>query len=117
MRAVGVYNAEGSLRGELSYVLKKLSGRGSCSLCDITHGWSPKPKRSWREACAESPVELTLLHLDELSEQQRAAFTEAPTILREQGGEWRVVMGAEEIARFKGDAEGLLRALGALLGG
>ena len=111
MRAVGIYNAEGSLRGELSYIFKKLSGRGSCSLCDITHGWSPKPKRSWREACVESSVEITLLHLDELSERQRAAFTEAPTILHEHEGEWRVLMSAEEITQFKGDPEGLLRAL------
>jgi hypothetical protein len=37
-RLIGVYNAEGSLRGELAYLLGKLTGRAHCALCDITHG-------------------------------------------------------------------------------
>jgi len=35
---VGIYNADGSLLGEVSYVLAKYTGRGHCELCDITHG-------------------------------------------------------------------------------
>ena len=110
-RVVGIYNAEGSLSGELRYIAKKLIGRGSCALCDLTHGWSPKMKSSWREACAQSSVEMILLHLDELSAPQRAASSEAPVIIHERDGVWRVLMSAEEIARFSGDAEGLLREI------
>jgi hypothetical protein len=40
MKFVGIYNADGTILGEISYVAKKLAGRGSCALCDITHGWT-----------------------------------------------------------------------------
>lgn len=111
MRVVGVYNAKGSVWGELNYIFKKLSGQGSCSLCDLTHGWSPTPKRSWRDACAQSPIQLTLLHLDELTEDQQMAFTEAPVILNESQGKWQVLMNAEELALISGGAEELLKKL------
>ena len=38
---VGIYNADGTIGGELSYALAKLARRGSCELCDVTHGWNP----------------------------------------------------------------------------
>jgi len=38
----GIYNAEGTLLGELKYLFMKLSGRGSCALCDITHTFAWK---------------------------------------------------------------------------
>ena len=34
----GVYQANGSLSGELRYVVGKLLGSAHCALCDITHG-------------------------------------------------------------------------------
>ena len=34
----GVYQADGSLSGELRYVVGKLLGSAHCALCDITHG-------------------------------------------------------------------------------
>ena len=68
-------------------------------------------KSSWRDACAQSSVEMVLLHLDELSASQRAASPEAPVIIHERDDVWRVLMSAEEIARFSGDAEGLLREI------
>ena len=36
-RLIGVYDADGSLVGELRYALRKVTGRGHCSLCDLTH--------------------------------------------------------------------------------
>ena len=114
-KVVGVYNAEGSLSGELRYIFKKLIGRGSCALCDLTHGWSPTMKSSWRDACAQSSVEMVLLHLDELSVSQRAASSEAPVIIHGRDDVWRVLMSAEEIARFSGDAEGILKEIEARL--
>jgi hypothetical protein len=37
-RLVGVYNANGTVGGELAYFLGARLGRAHCSLCDITHG-------------------------------------------------------------------------------
>ena len=108
MKVVGIYNAEGSLWGELSYVSKKLLGLTQCSLCDLTHGWSPREKRSWREACSRSHVNITLLHLDELSDEQRSAFKQAPTLLVEVNNSWQVLMGSEDISAFKNEPDRFL---------
>jgi hypothetical protein len=37
-RLVGVYNANGSVGGELAYFIGARLGRAHCALCDITHG-------------------------------------------------------------------------------
>ena len=71
-RLLGVYDAEGSLRGELTYVVRKLVGRGHCALCDITHGWSLSPKTEWSACVAALPVPFELVHLDERSPEIRA---------------------------------------------
>ena len=40
LKFVGLYNADGSLMGELRYARAKLTNSASCSLCDLTHGWN-----------------------------------------------------------------------------
>ena len=37
-KLVGIYNANGSVLGELKYLVGKLTGQSDCALCDITHG-------------------------------------------------------------------------------
>ena len=111
IEVVGVYNAEGSISGELRYVLNKLRGRGSCGLCDITHGWSPRMKRSWREACARSELKVTLLHLDELDDEQRAALSAVPVFIQSREGRWITLMEASDIERYRGEPDRLLTAL------
>lgn len=60
----GVYQADGSLRGELRYVVGKLLGTAHCALCDITHG-SVREKPGFT-ACRDAlPVPLHNVHLDE----------------------------------------------------
>ena len=44
-RLVGVYNANGGIVGELSYVLGKVKGSAHCALCDISHGKSFRAKK------------------------------------------------------------------------
>jgi len=63
-RLVGVYRAEGSLRGEIAYVVGKLLGTAHCALCDITH--SPvRRKAAWDRMAAGLGVPFELVHLDE----------------------------------------------------
>jgi hypothetical protein len=38
---VGVYDADGTALGELSYFLRASVGRAHCALCDVTHGRTP----------------------------------------------------------------------------
>ncbi len=76
-RIVGVYHAEGSLRGELAYVVGKLLGRAHCALCDITHaGVSEKPE--FRTCRGSFVVPIETVHLDERDDAVRR-YTEGKT--------------------------------------
>jgi hypothetical protein len=71
-RLVGVYEANGGLLGELSYVVGKAAGRVHCALCDITHSpWRRKPE--WNRFTEALPVPFDLVHLNERDERVRAA--------------------------------------------
>ena len=73
----GVYQADGSLTGELRYVVGKMLGTAHCALCDITHG-SVREKKGFA-ACREAlPVPLYNVHLDERTPEV-ARFTEGKT--------------------------------------
>jgi hypothetical protein len=73
---IGVYNADGGLRGELSYVFGHLIGIRSCSLCDISH--SPiKKKSSFKDLeqhlLAEHAILVKMVHLNERNERETKA--------------------------------------------
>ncbi|MGA1089849.1 MAG: hypothetical protein ACO3X2_10375, partial [Candidatus Nanopelagicales bacterium] len=59
-RLVGVYDADGDLRGEIAYLAGKFGGR-HCALCDITH--SPvRRRREWDDYVSTLPVPFDLVH-------------------------------------------------------
>lgn len=105
---VGIYNADGSIGGELSYALAKLARRGSCELCDVTHGWNPLGKRSWKAAVDQSDLNLTLIHRDEALPEQLAAAGQLPAVVMSSDEGWRVIMTNSEFAEFKSDPGALI---------
>ncbi|MYI56925.1 MAG: hypothetical protein F4062_07870 [Acidimicrobiia bacterium] len=105
---VGIFDADGGLRGELRYVIDKLAGRGHCALCDITHGLNPLGKRSFKEACTAAGVTMTLLHRDEASPEQLAAAGELPAVLVCARGTCRVLISAGDLAACEGNPTKLL---------
>ncbi|HCB34925.1 MAG TPA: hypothetical protein DEP66_01370 [Acidimicrobiaceae bacterium] len=111
MALVGIYDADGSVRGELRYLLAKLRGRTPCVLCDITHGWNPRGARSWKRACARSAVELELAHRDEASAAQLAAAERLPCVVQGDGEAWVEVVSTQELATFRGAPDALLARL------
>jgi hypothetical protein len=73
---IGVYNADGGIIGELSYVLGHLIGLRNCSLCDISH--SPvKMKSSFktlqRELLEQHGIEVKMIHRNERTERETTA--------------------------------------------
>jgi hypothetical protein len=113
-RLVGVYRAEGSLRGEVAYVVGKILGRAHCSLCDITH--SPlHRKAAWDRMAAGLGVPFELVHLDERDEATAALVTgwdDSPAVLAEVEGALRIVLGPDALDGLGGDVgrfEGALR--------
>ncbi|MDE0321341.1 MAG: hypothetical protein OXI97_15810 [Acidimicrobiaceae bacterium] len=114
VRMVGIYDADGTLTGELRYALAKLTGLASCALCDITHGWNPFGSRSWKQACSSSPVELDLVHRDKATAAQLVAASALPAVLVDTGEGWREAMTTTEIEACAGSPERLLERLRAL---
>lgn len=108
MRVVGIYNADGGVSGELRYAVDKVLGRSDCGLCDLTHGWNPLGKRSWREACRSSTVPIELIHRDLATESQLAAAGSLPAVLVEEDGTWRLVADRELIASLRKDPAAFL---------
>ena len=82
-RLIGVYNADGSIRGELTYFVGARLGRAHCSLCDITHGLV-RERADWRTCRASMPVPFDTYHRDDEPAEARAAHRgELPIVLAE----------------------------------
>lgn len=108
---MGIYDADGTLIGELRYMTGKLLGKGKCALCDITHGWNPMGSQSWKQACEVSDVELELVHRDEATADQLASTSGLPSIIRGGDGGWSEAIPATEIAQYVGSPAKLLGRL------
>lgn len=111
---VGIYDADGGLRGEAAYVWGRLRGTTHCGLCDITHS-SVRRKSEWDRMAASLAVPVRLLHLNELDDGLRAALavTSAPVVLARDGSRWRELVGAAELDAMSGSVD----ALGTVLRG
>ena len=110
-RLIGIYEAEGSLLGELRYVVGKLRGTRHCSLCDITHGRVRK-KPAFAALEQRLPVAIDLLHLDELSPRLQAASAgHTPCVLIDDAAGLRVLLSRAELEEHAGSVEAFERAL------
>ena len=109
----GVYDADGTLAGELRYwVGAHVTGTAHCALCEITHG-TFREKARWRELAAGLPVPFEAVHLDERSPEVLAASDgyEPCVIALRADGSAEVVLDAGELEAMDGDPEALARAL------
>jgi len=116
-RIVGIYNADGSILGELNFAIRKVIGKSDCGLCDLTHGWNPFGKLSWRNDCLASSIEIELVHRDELTSDQTEAAGDLPAVIALFDGTWRKLMSAEDISCFKGNGSGFLAEVERLVNG
>jgi hypothetical protein len=71
-RLVGVYDADGTLRGEVTYFIGSRLGRAHCSLCDITHG-TFRTKPEWQRCKDGLPVRFDTYHRDDQPDDVRSA--------------------------------------------
>ncbi|SCL31317.1 hypothetical protein GA0070616_4242 [Micromonospora nigra] len=99
---VGVYHADGGLRGELAYVVGKLRGTAECALCDITHGALGR-KREWRELLPQLGVPVDLVHLNERTAEVCAASEgRTPCVLAMTGTGPVPLLGPADLAALDG---------------
>lgn len=108
---IGVYNADGTVLGEISYWVGARMGRTHCSLCEITHGLFAE-KDEWR-ACERSlAIPFRTYHRDDApSDVLDVAQGRFPIVLRRSAEGLAVVMSPEDLERFDGSAVAFTSAL------
>ena len=107
-RLIGIYNADGGLRGELSYFFGHLVGVAECALCDITH--SPvRKKKQWKEfeerLREDLGHEFLLLHRNETDDAlKKASAGREPCVLIEaEDGSLSMIADWNDLQAANGD--------------
>ena len=72
VRLFGVYDADHTIRGEVSYWVGARLGRAHCSLCDITHGLLRR-RSEWNAYVAGLDVRFETFHRDDQPDAVRVA--------------------------------------------
>jgi hypothetical protein len=98
-----IYDADGSLAGELRYLVDKFLGRADCALCDLSHGWHPAGKRAWRQQQGAT-TQLTWLHRDEVPHHVLAHVSESlPCVATDTDGNVGILISKDELAGCEGN--------------
>ena len=99
---IGVYDADSTLFGEISYWVGARFGITHCSLCELTHGVFTK-KSEWKQ-CAESfTVPFHLFHRDDAPHDVLLALAgQFPAVLQRTNNDVSVILTKDELERFDG---------------
>lgn len=110
-RLVGVYDADGTVRGEVAYAVGHLLGRRSCDLCDITHG-TLRRKPAFDRLASRLSVPFDLLHRDEQTDEMRALTDgRLACVLAETDGGHVILVDRERLAACDGAPDALFVAI------
>ncbi len=102
-KLIGVYGADATLWGEMSYWIGARFGVRHCSLCDITHSLF-REKSEWRECKSSLDVDLGVefeaFHRNDQPEDVRKCIdgNYPAVVMRNDAGEVNLFMSASEIA-------------------
>lgn len=111
VRLVGIYNADGTVLGELRYWIGARRGSAHCSLCDITHG-SVLPKRDWRQCASALPVPFETFHRNDQPDDARPISASGlPVVLAETTVGMVLLLGQSDLDRCHGDPAALVTAI------
>ncbi len=105
-RILAIYDADFSVLGELTYAVGKLTGKRSCSLCDITHGLNPFGKQAWRVYCEDRP-EVEWLHRNEISDEMLAQLPSLlPCVIKQDAnGYLSTLLDASDLSACEGQID------------
>lgn len=111
LRLVGVYDADSTLRGELSYWIGARLGRTHCSLCDITHG-VVRERAGWKQCRQDLPVPFETYHRNDQPSGVRAASGDAaPVVMAETDAGIITLLDREALENLDGSPERLIAAV------
>lgn len=100
---IGVYDADSTVIGEISYWIQARLGRTHCALCDITHGLFTK-KRTWQECQQQLPIPFMTFHRNDAPpEILDAVEGNFPVVVARTLDGLTVVLSPSQLESFNGD--------------
>jgi hypothetical protein len=111
VRLIGVYDADGTIRGELAYWVGARLGRRHCSLCEITHG-SIRQRPEWKTCKEGLPVPFDTYHRnDQPGPIRTAAGGQAPVVVAETTTGHVLLLGPAALETFDGSIDLFVEAI------
>ena len=99
---IGVYDADSTLLGEISYWIGARLGVTHCSLCELTHGLFTV-KSEWKQCSKSLGVPFRTFHRDDAPDDVSKALTgHYPAVLQRTHGGLSVILTKEQLERFDG---------------
>lgn len=99
---VGVYDADATLIGEISYWLKARVGATHCALCELTHGVF-RTKRDWVSCSRELAVPFRTFHRNDAPADVLQTSQQFPVVLVRRSSGLSVLLDADALDEFAGD--------------
>ena len=111
---VGVYDADATLLGEISYWIGARLGKRHCSLCDITHGLFTE-RNEWKQCRELLALPFTTFHRNDAPREVLAvANGEFPAVFARRAGQVTRVLGPADLDAIKGSPVALVNWLNEL---
>ena len=116
VRLVGVYDADGTLGGEIAYWIGARLGRAHCALCDITHGLV-RQRAEWKTCRTGFLVPFDTFHRNNQPDNVRSALGGLyPAIVAEATSGLVVLLRPEQLDACGGSTERLVAMIGEQVG-
>lgn len=101
---IGVYDADSTLLGEVSYWIGARLGRTHCSLCDLTHGLFTK-KSEWTQCEMSLSVPIRFFHRNDAPADVLAAASGSfPVVLARTSSGLTIVLDRQQLDELDGSA-------------
>lgn len=101
---IGIYDADSTLKGEVSYWIGARLGTTHCSLCDITHGIFTK-KSEWKKCATSLSIPFVTYHRNDapadVLEVVRGSF---PVVLARTTAGLTIIRDKTSLEEFNGSA-------------
>ena len=111
IEVIGVYNANSTILGEVSYWIGARFGVAHCSLCDITHGLFAE-RKDWKSCRDRSEFNFSTFHRNDQPEAVRAAANDVtPVVVAFVNDKYQVLLGPQQIDECEGSPERLVAAI------
>ena len=106
-----IYNANGSLSGEIEYFFKKYFYGLKCSMCEITHNFISE-KKDWRNKLSQTKINLKTVHLDEQNNDlYKFSYGNTPCVVGKSKRGFKLIFSDKDLDNFDGDVELFFKSL------